>query len=243
MGRLQDQVAIVTGASAGIGRGVAAAFAAEGAKVVLAARSREKLEAVAEAIRQKGGAALAVPTDVTVEEDVANLFRRAVETFGRVDVLVNNAGVSVGGPPDELSLEAWRKVIDVNLTGAFLCSREALRVMKPRRSGRVINIGSVSAKVPRTNAAPYAASKFGLEGLTRSLALDAREYGVAVSILHPGNTESELWRGREEVAAREGVMPADELARVVVVMAALPPEINFLEGVVLPVTMPFLGRG
>jgi NAD(P)-dependent dehydrogenase (short-subunit alcohol dehydrogenase family) len=136
MGRLQDQVAIVTGASAGIGRGVAAAFAAEGAKVVLAARSREKLEAVAEAIRQKGGAALAVPTDVTVEEDVANLFRRAVETFGRVDVLVNNAGVSVGGPPDELSLEAWRKVIDVNLTGAFLCSREALRVMKPRRSGR-----------------------------------------------------------------------------------------------------------
>jgi NAD(P)-dependent dehydrogenase (short-subunit alcohol dehydrogenase family) len=243
MAQLLDQVAVVTGASAGIGRAVAAAYAAEGAKVVLAARNQEKLADVADAIRAVGGAALAVPTDVTNEGEVANLFRQAVETFGRVDLLVNNAGVSIGGPPDELTLEAWQKVIDVNLTGAFLCSREALRVMKPRRSGRIINVGSVSAKVPRRNSAPYAASKFGLEGLTRSFALDAREFGISVSILQPGNTESELWRGREEIAAREGVMPAEELARVAVLMAALPPGINFLEGVVLPVTMPFLGRG
>jgi NAD(P)-dependent dehydrogenase (short-subunit alcohol dehydrogenase family) len=243
MAQLLDQVAVVTGASAGIGRAVAAAYAAEGAKVVLAARNQEKLADVADAIRAVGGAALAVPTDVTNEGEVANLFRQAVETFGRVDLLVNNAGVSIGGPPDELTLEAWQKVIDVNLTGAFLCSREALRVMKPRRSGRIINVGSVSAKVPRRHSAPYAASKFGLEGLTRSFALDAREFGISVSILQPGNTESELWRGREEIAAREGVMPAEELARVAVLMAALPPGINFLEGVVLPVTMPFLGRG
>jgi NAD(P)-dependent dehydrogenase (short-subunit alcohol dehydrogenase family) len=243
MAQLLDQVAVVTGASAGIGRAVAAAYAAEGAKVVLAARNQEKLAAVAAAIQAAGGEALAVPTDVTSEGDVANLFRRAVESFGRVDLLVNNAGVSVGGPPDELTLEAWQKVIDVNLTGAFLCSREALRVMKPQRCGRIINVGSVSAKVPRRNSAPYAASKFGLEGLTRSFALDAREFGISVSILQPGNTESELWRGREETAAREGVMPAAELARVAVLMAALPPGINFLEGVVLPVTMPFLGRG
>jgi NAD(P)-dependent dehydrogenase (short-subunit alcohol dehydrogenase family) len=243
MAQLLDRVAVVTGASAGIGRAVAAAYAAEGAKVVLAARNQEKLAAVAGAIQAAGGAALAVPTDVTSESEVANLFRRAVETFGRVDLLVNNAGVSIGGPPDELTLEAWQKVIDVNLTGAFLCSREALRVMKPQRSGRIINVGSVSAKVPRRNSAPYAASKFGLEGLTRSFALDAREFGVSVSILQPGNTESELWRGREEIAAREGLMPAEELARVAVLMAALPPGINFLEGVVLPLTMPFLGRG
>ncbi len=243
MNQLPDRVAIITGASAGIGQSIAAAYAAEGAKVILAARNSERLEAATNAIRASGATALAVATDVTSELDVANLFRQSVEAFGRVDLLVNNAGVTVSSPPDELSLEDWRKVIDVNLTGAFLCSREALRAMKPRRSGRILNIGSVSAKVPRFNSAAYATSKFGLEGLTRSMALDAREFGIAVSILHPGNTESELWQGREEMARREGLMAAEELARVAVLMAALPPDINFLEGIVLPVSMPFLGRG
>jgi len=243
MTQLLDRVAVITGASTGIGQGIATAYAAEGAKVVLAARNREKLDAVAELIRAGGGTALVVPTDVTDEGEVIALFRQTVEAFGRADILLNNAGISAGGPPDELSLETWRKVLDVNLTGAFLCSREALRVMKPQRSGRIINIGSVSAKVPRRHAAPYAASKFALEGLTRSMALDAREFGIAVSILHPGNTESPLWQGREEVARQEGLMAAADLARVAVLMAALPPEVNFLEGVVLPVSMPFLGRG
>lgn len=243
MNQLLDRVAVITGASAGIGQSIASAYAAEGAKVVLAARNGERLTAAAEAIKKDGGTALAVPTDVTSESDVAHLLRQTIEAFGRVDVLVNNAGVTVSAPPDELSLEDWRKVLDVNLTGAFLCGREALRAMKPRRTGRILNIGSVSAKVPRFNSAAYAASKFGLEGLTRSLALDARQFGIAVSILHPGNTQSELWQGREETARREGVMAAEELARVAVLMAALPPDINFLEGVVLPVGMPFLGRG
>lgn len=243
MKQLLDRVAVITGASAGIGRATAAAFAAEGARVVLAARNSDKLVEAAEEIQAAGGTVLVVQTDVTSESDVANLFRQTGEVFGRVDVLVNNAGVSVSAAPDELSLEDWRKVLDVNLTGAFLCSREALRMMMPHRSGRILNIGSVSAKVPRSHSAAYAASKFGLEGLTRSLALDAREFGIAVSILQPGNTESELWRGREETAQLEGVMPAQELARVAVLMAALPPGINFLEGVVLPVSMPFLGRG
>ena len=242
MGQLQDQVAVITGASKGIGQSIAVAYAAEGAMVVLASRNREKLAAVAGDIRGGGGTALAIPTDVTVEEDVVRLFQETTEAFGRVDILVNNAGISVGAPTDELSLQLWQQVLDVNLTGAFLCSREALRIMKRQRSGRIINIGSVSAKVPRPNAAAYAASKFGLAGLTRSLALDARDFGVSACILHPGNTETPIWKGREEMGRKEGLMSSDDLARVAVTMAALPKEVNVLESVVLPVSMPFLGR-
>ena len=243
MGQLQDRIAVITGASAGIGQSIAGAFAAQGAKTVLASRSREKLEVVANQIQSAGGQVNVVPTDVTVEQEVIDLFRQTLDTFGRVDILVNNAGVSKGGPTDELSLEVWQQVLDVNLTGAFLCSREALRIMKLQRSGRIINIGSVSAKVPRCHSAPYTTSKFGLEGLTRSLALDARDYGVAISILHPGNTKTAIWQGREKIARQEGVMSPDDLARVAVTIAALPPEINLLESIVLPVSMPFVGRG
>jgi NAD(P)-dependent dehydrogenase (short-subunit alcohol dehydrogenase family) len=156
---------------------------------------------------------------------------------------VNNAGIIVGTPTESLALADWQRVIDVNLTGAFLCSRAAFRAMKPR-GGRIINIGSTAAKVPRPHSAAYTTSKFALEGLTRSLALDGREHGIAVSILHPGNTASALWGGAEdEQRRREGVMSASEVARVAVVMAALPPDINLLEGLLLPVAMPFLGRG
>lgn len=243
MGQLRDRVAVITGASTGIGRSVALAYASEGAKVVLAARSATKLGAVAEEIAAAGGEALACPTDVTVEAEVEALFARTVEAHGRVDILVNNAGINVRSATDELSAEDWRKVLEVNLTGVFLCSRAALRLMKQQRSGRIINIGSVSAKVPRAHSAPYTTSKFGLEGLTRSLALDGREHGIAVSILHPGNTETPIWQGREEQGRREGIMAPEDLARVAVVMAALPPEVNVLESVVLPVSMPFLGRG
>ena len=243
MGQLQDQVSVITGASSGIGERVAAAFAAEGAATVLAARRQERLEAVAAEIQEAGGKALVVPTDVTRETQVAALFQKATDAFGRVDILVNNAGIGGAGPTEELSLEVWQRVLDVNLTGAFLCSRAALRIMRPRSSGRIINIGSVSAKVPRPDAAAYTASKFGLEGLTRSLALDARSHGIAVSILHPGNTSTPLWRGREETARKEGTMSPDDIARIVVMMAALPPELNLLEGVVLPLSMPFVGRG
>jgi NAD(P)-dependent dehydrogenase (short-subunit alcohol dehydrogenase family) len=243
MGQLQDRIAVITGASTGIGQSIAAAFAAEGAKTVLASRSREKLEVAANEIRNAGGQVHVVPTDVTVEHEVIDLFRQTVDAFGRVDILVNNAGVSKGAPTDELSLKVWQQVIDVNLTAAFLCSREALKIMKSQRSGRIINIGSVSAKVPRVHSAAYTTSKFGLEGLTRSLALDAREFGIAVSILHPGNTMTPIWTGREEVARKEGVMSPDDLARVAVTIATLPPEINLLESIVLPVSMPFVGRG
>ncbi len=243
MGKLQDRIAVITGASTGIGQSIAVAYAAEGAKIVLASRSAEKLEAVAQGIKAAGGTALVVPTDVTVEEAVVGLFQQALDKFGRVDILVNNAGVSKGAPTDELSLEVWHQVIDVNLTAAFLCSREALKIMKSQRSGRIINIGSVSAKVPRSHSVAYTTSKFGLEGLTRSLALDARDFGIAASILHPGNTATPIWTGREEIARKEGVMSAQDLAKVAVTIAALPPEVNMLESIVLPVSMPFVGRG
>ncbi len=243
MGKLQDRIAVITGASTGIGKSIAVAYAAEGAKIVLASRNQEKLEIVAKEIEAAGGSALVVPVDVTDEDGVIDLFRQTKETFDGVDILVNNAGVSKGSPTDELSLEVWQQVIDVNLTAAFLCSREALKIMKPKGSGRIINIGSVSAKVPRVHSAAYTTSKFGLEGLTRSLALDAREFGIAVSILHPGNTATPIWTGREEIARKEGVMSADDLARVAVTIAILPPEINLLESIVLPVSMPFVGRG
>ncbi len=243
MGQLMDRIAVITGASTGIGKGIAVAYAAEGAKVVLASRSREKLEAVAGEIRSTRGTALVVPTNVTLEEDAMNLFRHTLEAFGRVDILVNSAGITSRTPTDELSLEAWRNVLDVNLNGAFLCSREALRIMKRQRSGRIINIGSISAKVPRPNSAPYTTSKFALEGLTRSLALDARDHGIAVSILHPGNTATSLWHGHEDQAQLEGIMSPNDLAWVAVMMAALPKDVNMLESIVLPVSMPFLGRG
>ena len=243
MGQMQDQVAVITGASSGIGARIAAAFASEGASTVLAARRQDRLEAAAEEIHAAGGKALVVPADVTLEAQVAALFQKTADTFGRVDILVNNAGISGGGPTEELSLEVWQRVLDVNLTGAFLCSREALRIMRPQRSGRIINIGSVAAKVPRPDSAAYTTSKFGLEGLTRSLALDARSSGIGVSILHPGNTATPIWRGREETTRKEGAMSPDDIARIVVMMATLPPELNLLEGVILPLSMPFLGRG
>ncbi|HEY5211353.1 MAG TPA: SDR family oxidoreductase [Stellaceae bacterium] len=243
MEALTGRVAIVTGGNSGIGRAIALAYAAEGAKLVLAARRADQLKEVAEQIVAAGGAALAVPTDITQEPDVLALFEKTMAAHGRVDVLINNAGTATRESADELSLAQWRKVIDVNLTGAFLCSREAFKIMKRQKQGRVINIGSVSAKVPRPNTIAYAASKFGLEGMTRALALEGREHGVLVSILHPGNTVSSLGPATQIGANPEGRMEAEDLAQVAVLMAKLPREVNMLEALVLPRTMPFLGRG
>jgi NAD(P)-dependent dehydrogenase (short-subunit alcohol dehydrogenase family) len=243
MGQLRGKVAIVTGASSGIGRAIAEAYAAEGAQTVLAARSGDKLEALAGTIRQRGGEALVAVSDVGHEHDVLDLFRRTIEAFGRVDILVNNAGTAARSATEELSLAEWQRVLDVNITGPFLCSREALKIMKRQGGGRIINIGSISARMPRPNSAPYTTTKFALEGLTRSLALDGRAHGIAVSIIHPGNALSGLWRGNEERARKEGVMPLEEVARIALLVATLPPEMNLLESVVLPVTQPFIGRG
>ncbi len=240
---LQGKVAVVTGAGTGIGRAIALQFAAHGASVVLSGRRRDKLDGVAADIAAAGGKASVVTADVTSEDSVKALFQAAVQQHGQVDILVNNAGNSAGGDTDKLSLADWNRVIGTNLTGVFLCSREAFGLMKARRAGRIINVGSTAAKVPRGRSAPYAASKFGMDGFTRALAVEARDFGVGVSVVHPGNTIPGLWTGREELVKNEGLMDADNVARVVLLMATLPPDVNLYESIVLPLTMPFLGRG
>lgn len=237
---LDGKIALVTGGGSGIGKAIARAFADAGARVTLAGRRREVLEAAAAEI---GAAAEAVPCDVTDDAQVDALFAGVAERRGRLDLLVNNAGMSAPGPTHEMDPDDWRKVIDVNLTGAFLCARAALRLMIPAKSGRILNIGSISAQMSRPHAAPYTASKFGLEGLTRSLALDAREHGIAVGILHPGNVATDIWRGREEISRREGLVPLAEIARAAAAMAGMDPAVNMLNATVLPVTQPYLGRG
>ena len=240
---LDGKVAIVTGAGTGIGRAIALKFATEGARVVLAGRRMDKLKEAQAELAAAGGESHPVIANVTAEDSVIALFRSAVEKYGRVDILVNNAGATTSSPTDKLELAKWNNVIDTNLTGAFLCSREAFRLMKPQRSGRIINIGSVTALVPRNGAAAYAASKFGLEGLTHAMAIEGREFGLAVSVVQPGNTLPGLWTGREEQAKKEGVMDAENVARVALVMANLPADVNLYSGVILPVSMPMLGRG
>ena len=243
MAALNGKTALVTGASSGIGRAIAMALAAEGAAVVLAARNREKLEDAAREITDAGGTAAAIPTDVTDEAQVIRLFQETRERFGEINLLVNNAGTATAAPLEELSLAEWRRVLELNLTAAFLCSREAFRLMQTRGGGRIINIGSVAAMVPRPDTAPYTVSKAGLEGLTHALALEGREHGITACTLHPGNTLSGFWTNREEAARSEGVMNPEDVARMCVTIAAMPDNVLVLKTVMLPLTMPFLGRG
>jgi NAD(P)-dependent dehydrogenase (short-subunit alcohol dehydrogenase family) len=250
--QLQDKVAIVTGASNGIGRGIAEVFAAEGAKTVLAARRADLLDEVAAGIGSRGGQALPVPTDLTREDAVLALFAAVGRTYGRVDVLVNNAGIATHRATEDITLDYWREALDINITAAFLCSREAIRMMKAQepQGGRIINIGSVSAKTPRPDSLPYTVTKFGLQGMTHQLTMDGRKYNIAASIIHPGATLSSFTarRGRTRSGSGERpddyVMAAEDVAKVAVLMAALPPEVNLYEATILPNHMKsFIGRG
>jgi NAD(P)-dependent dehydrogenase (short-subunit alcohol dehydrogenase family) len=249
MGKLDGKVAIVTGGGSGIGKGIARGLAREGAKTVVAARSAERLNRAAQEITALGCTAVDIPTDVTDEAQVAALFSRTMDLFQRLDVLVNNAGAIDGGPLDELSVETWDKVIATNLRGPFLCTRSAMRIMKTQGGGRIINIGSIAAQRPRFSAAPYAASKFGIWGLTIATALEGRDYGISACCLHPGNVAVET--SADDVGAISGIpnyaaepkMNVEEIAEVAVLMATLPPHMNMLEAIVLPVKQAYLGRG
>lgn len=242
MSILAGRVAVVTGASSGIGEACALTLAQKGAKVVLAARRAERLSALVSRLEGMGAEALAVATDVTDEAAVQNLFDAAAERFGTVDVLINNAGIADSTAVDEMALELWERVLRTNLTSAFLCSRAAFRVMKGKGHGRIINIGSISARVPRQNSPAYAASKWGLDGLTRSLAIDGREHNIAVSIFHPGIVATEIAPGAVKLAGDMSADPMD-IAAVIVHMADIPDHLNFYEGLVVQNKLPFLGRG
>jgi NAD(P)-dependent dehydrogenase (short-subunit alcohol dehydrogenase family) len=249
----RGKIAIVTGAGSGIGRATSLALLRDGYSVVLAGRRAEMLERTAAAAGPDSMRALAVPADVSDEASLRALFERTRSTFGRLDLLFNNAGA--GAPPvplEELTAEQWRRVIDVNLTGAFLCTREAFRLMKHQspRGGRIINNGSLSAHVPRPNSAPYTASKHAVAGLTKSTALDGRAYDIACGQIDIGNAGTEMTaRMKDGVPQASGqvlaepTMDVEHVARAVVYMASLPLDANVLFLTVMATGMPYVGRG
>lgn len=242
MSKLDGKVGLVTGANRGIGRGIARALAREGAKLVLAARSADTLDEAAGECARLGVDVLPVACDVTDEAAVDALFSRAMERFGRLDLLVNNAGAFDGGPLDQLSVEAWDRVVAVNLRAPFLCTRAALRIMKPRGSGRIINVGSIASQRVRPKSGPYAATKHGVWGLTQVTALEGREYGVTCCCLNPGNVMVER-RHTERPEDDEPMMSVDEIAEVALLMATLPPHVELLEATCLPNRQQYVGRG
>jgi NAD(P)-dependent dehydrogenase (short-subunit alcohol dehydrogenase family) len=239
---MHDKVALITGAGSGIGKATALAFLADGFRVVLAGRHREGLDVVARSAGE--GQALVIETDVTDPGQVRAMFEATRGKFGRLDVLFNNAGVGVpfGVNLEDLSYEQWRAVIDTNLTGAFLCTQQAFRLMKDQtpRGGRIINNGSISAHVPRANSAPYTASKHGITGLTKSTSLDGRKYDIACGQIDIGNALTEL---ATRLPQPEPMMDVKHVADAVLMMAKLPPEANVQYMTILPPKMPYIGRG
>jgi NAD(P)-dependent dehydrogenase (short-subunit alcohol dehydrogenase family) len=243
MAKLDGKVALVTGGNKGIGKGIALGLADEGASLVLVARGKEALDRAAAEVSARRASVLAVASDISDERQVDEAFRRTVERFGRLDILVNNAGAFDGGPLDEMSTAVWDKVLAVNLRAPFLCTRAAMRIMKKQGGGRIINIGSISAKRVRPSSAAYSASKHGLWGLTQVTALEGRPFGISCSCLHPGNTLVERRQDSTKVEDKESMMTVAELAQAAVLMATLPAHVNMLEAVVLPVGQLYVGRG
>ena len=247
------KIAMITGAGTGIGRASALAMLREGWSVVLAGRRPEPLEKTKDDAGADGERALAVPADVSDPVSVQALFARTQGTFGRLDFLFNNAGANAPGVPmEELTVEQWRRVVDVNLTGAFLCTREAFRLMKGQtpRGGRIVNNGSISAHAPRPNSAPYTATKHAITGLTRSTSLDGRKHDIACGQLDIGNALTEMAarmadgvpQANGEVAV-EPLMDPEHVARALVYMASLPLDANVQTMTVMATKMPFVGRG
>jgi NAD(P)-dependent dehydrogenase (short-subunit alcohol dehydrogenase family) len=247
------KVAIVTGAGTGIGKQAALALLHEGYSVVLAGRRRELLDATVRESKSPGSRAVVVSADVGDPASVKTLFAKTRETFGRLDLLFNNAGVGAPGIPlEDLTYEQWKSVVDINLTGAFLCTQEAFRIMKTQdpRGGRIINNGSISAHAPRPNSAPYTATKHGMTGLTKATSLDGRKYDIACGQIDIGNAATEMTarmkRGVPQANGALEVEPtfdAEQVARAVVYMASLPLEANVLFITVMATKMPFVGRG
>jgi NAD(P)-dependent dehydrogenase (short-subunit alcohol dehydrogenase family) len=247
------KVALVTGAGTGIGRAVALEFLAQGYRVVLAGRRRDMLEQTRTAAGEDGARALVVPTDVSDEQAVRELFDETQRAYGRLDVLFNNAGRNAPAVPiEDLPVETWREVVDVNLTGMFLCAQAAIRLMKAQQpgGGRIINNGSISAHAPRPLSIAYTATKHAVTGLTKSISLDCRSYGIACGQIDIGNAATDM---TQRMAA--GILQADGTKRVeprmdvahvahaVVSMANLPLDANVQFMTIMATNMPFVGRG
>jgi NAD(P)-dependent dehydrogenase (short-subunit alcohol dehydrogenase family) len=247
------KVAVITGAGTGIGRSASLALARDGWAVVLAGRRKEALETAARECGATGAATLVVPTDVADPPQIRSLFARTKDAFGRLDLLFNNAGIGAPAVPlEDLSYEQWKAVVDTNLTGAFLCTQEAFRIMKAQdpRGGRIINNGSISAHVPRPNSAPYTATKHAITGLTRATSLDGRKYYIACGQIDVGNAETPLTQRMKQgvpqangAVAVEPVMDVDHVGRAVAQMAGLPLDANVQFMTIMATKMPFIGRG
>src|SRR5664279_5441841 len=247
---MADKVALVTGGGTGIGKAVALALGRAGYAVVVAGRRIEPIEAVA---REIGGGAIAVAADVGNPKSVAALFARTKQAFGRLDLLFNNAGMGAPSLPlDEITFEQWQAVVAVNLTGPFLCTQEAIRLMKAQtpQGGRIINNGSISAHVPRPNSAPYTSTKHAISGLTKSIALDGRKYDIACGQIDIGNALTAMAAAQTKgvmqangTVAVEPTMDVADVARAVVFMAGLPPGANVQSITVMATKMPYIGRG
>jgi len=248
----QNKIAIVTGAGSGIGKSVALTLLKNGYSVVLAGRRKDALD---QAVKDSGAGAraLAVPTDVSDPQSVKALFAKTKQTFGRLDLLFNNAGVSAPGVPlEDLTVEQWRNVVDINLSGMFFCMQEAFRIMKDQnpRGGRIINNGSISAHAPRPNSAPYTSTKHAVTGLTKCASLDGRKYDIACSQIDIGNALTEMaakmTKGVPQANGEIKVEPTMDVQRVadaVLHMASLPLDTNMQFVTIMATKMPFVGRG
>lgn len=248
-----QKISIVTGAGTGVGKSASLALADEGWTIVLAGRRKDPIEAVANEIKSRGGNALAIVTDTSDTKSVKGLFEETKQAFGRLDLLFNNAGTNAPGVSlEDLSFEQWTNVVNVNLTGVFLCTQEAFRLMKAQTpmGGRIINNGSISAHVPRPGSAPYTATKHAVTGLTRSTSLDGRKYNIACGQIDIGNALTEMAaRMTKGVPQADGsiqvepVMDVANVGKTVAHMASLPMEANVQFVTVMATKMPFIGRG
>ncbi|MEZ4726114.1 MAG: SDR family oxidoreductase [Caldilineaceae bacterium] len=249
----EGKVAIITGAGTGIGRACSLALLREGYAVVLAGRRPEPLQEVIAAAGEAGARTLAVPTDVGKPDEVKALFAKTVERFGRLDLLFNNAGMGAPGVPlEDLTFEQWQAVVSVNLTGSFLCTQEAFKVMKNQtpQGGRIINNGSISAHAPRPNSAPYTATKHAITGLTKSTSLDGRKYEIACGQIDIGNAVTPMTeRMNNPIPQANGTtmveprMDVEHVAQALVYMDSLPLDANVQFITVMATKMPFVGRG
>ena len=247
------KVALVTGAGSGVGRYAALALLNDGFSVALAGRRAEALEETINLAGTNSSSALAVPTDVTDPQAVNKLFEATKKRFGRLDLLFNNAGMGAPAKPlEELTIKQWKDVVDVNLTGSFLCTQEAFRLMKDQdpMGGRIINNGSVSAYAPRPNSAPYTATKHAVTGLTKSTSLDGRKYEIACGQIDIGNAATDMTaRMKDGVPQADGrmmvepTMDVDNVSRAILYMANLPPDANAQFITIMATKMPYLGRG